>query len=210
LFDPRANPATEDARQNQIELFVRNSFPSLFSSFSKAKLRLGFDVAASGQGDLAAIYIDEFKDSALWLRALFTVRTEDWHFLITVLFYFLDEFRSLHGAGDESGLGRQIYWQAASKFGRRFLKVNFASKKQDLGFALMNQLSVAEKRFPRSQQDVAADFFAVRKFYSGTRWIFTEGRNTYNPASHCDLAWAGALATHAHNEPEFSAGGMVG
>jgi phage FluMu gp28-like protein len=203
------NPATEETRQNQIELFVRNSFPILFASFTKSKLRLGFDVAASGQGDLAAIYIDEFKDSALWLRALFTVRTEDWHVLSTVLSYFLDQFRSLNGAGDESGLGRQICWQAVSKFGSRFLKVNFAGKKSDLGFALMNQLSVAEKRFPRSQQDIAADFFAVRKFYSGTRWTFTEGRNTYNPASHCDIAWAGALATHAHTERKGGIGACI-
>jgi len=34
--------------------------------------------------------------------------------------------------------------RAASRFGSRFLKVNFSGKKQDLGFALMNQLSVAE------------------------------------------------------------------
>jgi len=37
---------------------------------------LGFEVAASGQGDLAAIYIDELKDSDLWLRALLTSRTK--------------------------------------------------------------------------------------------------------------------------------------
>jgi hypothetical protein len=29
-----------------------------------------------------------------------------------------------------------------------------------------------------------------------------EGRNSFNPASHCDIAWAGALATEAHlNSP---------
>ena len=163
-----------------------------------SSFRLGFDVAASGQGDLAAIYIDEAHGPELSLRALFTCRTEDWHFLKTVLFCFLRELPSLQAAGDESGLGRQICWEAAQHFGSRFLKVNFASKKHDLGFALMNQLSVAEKRFPRSEQDIAADFFALRKTYIGTRWVFTEGRNSYNPASHCDIAWAGALATDAH------------
>ena len=64
----------------------------------------------------------------------------------------------------------------------------------------MNQLATAEKRFPRSDQDIAADFFALRKFYTGTRWAFSEGRNTVNPASHCDIAWAAALASHAHTE----------
>jgi len=171
--------------------------------------RLGFDVAASGEGDLAAFYIDEPKGAELWLRALLTVRTEDWDFLKTVLSYFLQHLPSVRGAGDESGLGRQICWEAANQFGSRFLKVNFAAKKQDLGFSLVNQLSIAEKRFPRSEQDIAADFFALRKFYTGTRWTFTEGRNTFNPASHCDIAWAGALASHAHTENKGSVGAAI-
>jgi phage FluMu gp28-like protein len=132
-----------------------------------------------------------------------------WDFLKTVLFFFLKKVPKLQGAGDESGLGRQICWEAASRFGSRFLKVNFSSKKQDLGFGLMNQLSVAEKRFPRSEQDIAADFFALRKFYTGTRWTFTEGRNSFNPASHCDIAWAGALASHAHTERKCQVGAAV-
>jgi phage FluMu gp28-like protein len=117
--------------------------------------RLGFDIAASGQGDLAVFYIDEPKGSELWLRALLTARTEDWHFLKTVLFYFLQHLPGIQAAGDETGLGRQICWEAAEHFSSRFLKVNFASKKHDLGFALMNQLSVAENRFPRSGNGVS-------------------------------------------------------
>ena len=31
-------------------------------------------------------------------------------------------------------------------------------------------------------------------------------RPSPNPASHCDIAWAGALATHAHNENKGSVG----
>ena len=63
----------------------------------------------------------------------------------------------------------------------------------------MNQLSVAEKRFPRNYQDIAADYFALRKTFHGSKWIFSEGSNTLNPASHCDIAWAGGLATEANN-----------
>jgi hypothetical protein len=74
----------------------------------------------------------------------------------------------------------------------------------------MNQLSVGEKRFPRGQQDIAADYFALRKAYSGTKWIFTEGRNTFNPASHCDIAWAGALASEAHSRKKSNAWAYVG
>jgi hypothetical protein len=80
----------------------------------------------------------------------------------------------------------------------KFTKVNFSAKKQHLGFALMNQLSVAEKHFPKDHPDIAADFFALRKIHTGVKWLFSEGRNHQNPASHCDIAWAAALSTFAH------------
>jgi hypothetical protein len=73
----------------------------------------------------------------------------------------------------------------------------------------MNQLSVAEKRFPKSEADIAADFFALRKTHNGVRWAFSEGRNSLNPASHCDIAWAAALATNAHTERKCTVGAAV-
>ena len=170
---------------------------------------LGTRVAASGEGDLATFYVDEPAGSELWLRALLTVRTEDWDFLKTVLFYFLQKLPSVQAAGDETGLGKMICWEAAQHYSGRFVPVNFSSKKSDLGFTLMNQLSVAQKRFPRSQQDIAADYFALRKSYAGTRWIFSESHNHLNKASHCDIAWAGALATEAHNANKCSIGAAV-
>src|SRR5262249_23632826 len=97
------NPDTVQIRERQILEFLRSSFPGLFGppppspeerraarrspqhsttpSPQLPQLRLGFDVAASGQGDLAVFYIEEPKGSELWLRALLTVRTDDWHFL---------------------------------------------------------------------------------------------------------------------------------
>jgi phage FluMu gp28-like protein len=189
------NPSTEESREYKIHEFLHSSFPLLFngdspienrkSKIENPRLSLGFDVAASGQGDLAAIYIDEVRHNDLWLRGLFTCRTEDWHFLTTVLFHFLHKLPNLSAAGDESGLGRQICWEAARHFGSRFSPVNFASEKHDLGFALMSQLSSAEKHFPRSEGDIASDYFALRKTHTGTRVVFGEGRNLLNPASHC-------------------------
>jgi len=213
-------PHLQSSRQSKIEEYLHDKFPSLFSSShaspllhhsdskpsiknqnSKFKnLRLGFDIAASGSGDLTVLYIDEARANDLWLRALFTCRTEDWDFIKTVLFFFLEKLPRVRAAGDESGLGRQICWEASQQYSYKFTKVNFAAKKQDLGFALMNQLSVAEKHFPKDHPDIAADFFALRKIHTGTKWLFTEGRNNHNPASHCDIAWAAALSTYAHIE----------
>jgi hypothetical protein len=78
-----------------------------------------------------------------------------------------------------------------------------------MGFSLMNQLSVGEKCFPRSQEDIAAHYFALRKTFASNRWIFTEGTSSFNPASHCDIAWAGALATFAHTSKR-EVGAIVG
>ena len=200
--------ADPSSREDQIGRFLLTSFNKILTT--QSTYRLGFDVAASGQGDLAAIYIDEAKGDELWLRALFTCRTEDWHFLQTVLFYFLRMLRYVDGAGDASGLGNQLCWQAANCFGGRFTPVNFSSKKHDLGFGLMNQLATSQKRFPSSEQDIAADYFALRKTFNGNKWAFSEGRNALNPDSHCDIAWAGALATEAHNSNKCSVGAMVG
>jgi phage FluMu gp28-like protein len=222
------NPARQLARHSKIESFLKEKFPILLSppgalhnshsshsSHSASarspikNLRLGFDVAASGQGDLTALYFDEARADDLWLRALFTCRTEDWDFIKTVLFFFMANIPRIRAAGDESGLGREICWEAAQKYSWAFKKVNFASIMQDLGFTLMNQLASAQKHFPKDQHDIAADFFALRKSFQSSRWIFSEGRNALNPASHCDIAWAGALATCADKENECEVRAIV-
>ena len=200
------SPGGASNREQDIINFIHKRFLKLFQN--KSSFRLGFEVAASGQGHLAVIYIDECKGDELWLRGLFTCRTEDWNFLQTVLFTFLRELRHVQAAGDSTGLGKQICWEAGQHFGS-FTSVNFSSKKHDLGFALMNQLATAQKRFPRAEQDVAADYFAVRKFFQASRWLFSETSNNLNPASHCDIAWAGALATHVHLENKGSVGAAV-
>jgi len=188
-------PGEDKWRERQIELFIASSFHEL--TRQTAKYRLGFDVAASGQGDLACVYIDRKEGPKLKLAGLFTCRTDDWHFLKSALWAFFEVLPALQAAGDETGLGRQICWETAKRFGGRFLPVNFSSEKHDLGFKLVNQLSVAEKVFPKSEPDVAQDYFSLRKIFSGKTWKFTEGRNLLNQNSHCDIAWAGALATMA-------------
>lgn len=187
-------PELQAARQARIAAYIESAFAKVFNE--PARYRLGFDVAASGEGDLACIYNDRKEANRLKLASLFTCRTDDWDFLQTALWTFHRKLSSLQSAGDETGLGRQICWETAKRF-PNFTPVNFASEKHDMGFALMNQLSVAEKVFPKSEPDVATDFFALRKIFHGKRWVFTEGRNTLNPSSHCDIAWGGGLSTKA-------------
>src|SRR5262249_50228424 len=58
------NPEYQLGRCTDIENFINDYFRKLFKT--KSKYRLGFDVAASGNGDLAAIYVDEVKNDDLW------------------------------------------------------------------------------------------------------------------------------------------------
>jgi hypothetical protein len=189
------HPATAADRVLRIEEYIRSAFAKLFAE--RLAHNGGFDVAASGQGDLASIYIDRKLGDVQQLGGLFTCRTEDWHFLQAVLFVFLRSLTAPTFCGDETGLGRQICWTAAQHFPGIFHPINFRGEKHDMGFALMNQLTVAEKQFPKNEPDIGADFFALRKDYQAKRWIFSEGSNPLNQASHCDIAWGGALSTKA-------------
>ncbi len=187
-----ANPLP---RQNQVAAFIKAAYPKLFGTAKHR--RIGFDVAASGEGDLCCIYIDEKETKERFkLEALFTCRTDDWDFIETVLWTFMKGLGGVKGAGDETGLGKQVCWRTAQKF-PNFTGINFSRDKHNMGFALMNQLAIAEKIIPTGEDDIAQDYFALRKNFAGGRWIFTAGRNNLNPASHGDIAWAGALATKA-------------
>lgn len=189
------HPVRKVAREVKIASYITDRFGELIKT--PAAYRLGFDVAASGEGDLACIYVDKKEAAKFKLSGLFTCRTEDWNFLQTVLWTFMEKLPAVKGAGDETGLGRQICWTTAKQFPNAFKQVNFSSEKHDMGFSLMNQLDGAEKIFPKSEPDIAADYFALRKIHRGGKWVFLAGSNMLNPASHCDIAWGGALASNA-------------
>lgn len=186
---------SQEARAQKIADFIGQSFSKLFAT--PGRHTLGYDVAASGEGDLACLYVDRVSGAQSSLAGLLTWRTEDWDFHKRVARLFMDKVAGVTAAGDETGLGRQICWELNQKYGERFAPINFASEKHDMGFSLMGRLGVAEKRFPRAWQDVAADYFALRKTYTGKKWVFTAGTNNHNAASHCDIAWAGALSDRA-------------
>lgn len=191
---------TEVVRTRKIQEFMKASFAKVYNN--PQRYRLGFDVAASGQGDLAAIYVDRKEGDRFKLDALLTTRTDDWSFLKVGLWSMMNNLSAVKACGDETGLGRQICWETEKEFPNQFQGINFASKKHDMGFGLMNQLTVAEKVIPADTEhaDIAQDYFSMRKTYAGKRWVFSEGRNNLNPASHCDIAWAGALATEADKQ----------
>jgi phage FluMu gp28-like protein len=187
--------ASKTRREATITSWLANTFPQTLAR--RARHTLGFDVAASGQGDLGAIYVDEKDGGKQVMRALLTFRTEDWHFIETAARWFMGRTTDVTGCGDETGLGRQICWTLAQAFPNRFTPVNFSGEKHDMGFELISAMATDEKHWPAKEQDIAMDYFALRKEFQGGRWRFSEGPNVLNSESHCDIAWAGALSRKA-------------
>jgi len=188
-------PGFEPSRAARIEAWLDATFARLKADM--AHHSLGYDVAASGQGDLACIYVDAKETGRLRNRGLLTFRTDDWHFHKVASSWFMKNVPAVTGAGDETGLGRQICWELAKAFSGQFEQVNFASSKHDMGFSLMNQLAGAEKLWSAEDKDISADYFALRKNFTAKRWTFSESANPLNEHSHCDIAWAGGLSSRA-------------
>lgn len=206
LFGP-FRKETAEVRQRKIADFVKATYPNVLNN--PQRYRLGFDVAASGEGDLCAIYTDRKESNQLKLDALFTCRTDDWDFIESVLWTFMRNLSAVEGRGDETGLGRQVCWRTTQEFPNQFAGVNFSSKKHEMGHSLMNQLSTAEKILPTDHDDIAQDYFSLRKTYAGGRWVFQAGRNNLNPASHGDIAWAGALSSEADKNAAVQCGAFT-
>lgn len=190
------------AREKRIGNFLRDAFPKLFAA--RCAHRLGYDVAASGEGDLACVYVDEAKVADAWLRGLLTFRTDDWAFHGAAMRYFMRRLTSVRAAGDETGLGRQTCWELEKEFPGQFIPVNFSGEKQDMFASLMNRLASAAKRFPRDEPDIAQDYFCFSKTQLRGKFIFTAGKNELNKASHGDIATGGALADRAGRDALYT------
>ncbi len=104
---------SHNSRSNAIRNWLAQVFKDLLEQ--NGNYRLGFDVAASGKGDLSCLYIDKKEGSLFRLAGLFTCRTEDWEFIKCSLFFMLSHLPALKAAGDETGLGRQICWEASKQ-----------------------------------------------------------------------------------------------
>lgn len=157
-----------------------------------AHYRLGFDVAASGNGDLGAFWIDVKVGVCYRQVALLTTRTEDWHFIKSALFWFMRR-PGMKGAGDATGIGRQITWEAAQAFSSNFIGVPFtSSNKARMGLRLMMQLQNGNRQIASgdSNADIGQDIYGLQKGTKDKTITFTPTKNTLNPASHGDMSMA--------------------
>lgn len=194
--------AAVKARMDKMKAWIRELFAPLFAT--PAQYRLGYDVAASGNGDLGSFWIAEKRGERLIQRALLTTQTEDWHFHEAAMNLFMEELSACKGCGDGTGIGQSITWKAAAKFAGRFEGVRFSlASKAEMGTRMMNLLSTAAFEMAAGgtahpeNADIAMDFFSIEKKTVGNVVHFNATQNPLNKASHCDIFWSALLCAHA-------------
>lgn len=201
----RASDCRTDAaiaeRMDKMKLWLGETFGPLVAK--PEHYRLGYDVAASGQGDLGSMWIAAKVGGRLQQRGLLTTQTEDWHFHNAAMSYFMEGLSAAKGCGDRTGLGREITWKAEQKYSGRFEGVTFSREsKGEMGARLMNMMQSGEFEIaatgPKQEDaDIAMDIFSLQKHTAGNGLSFVEAENPLNAASHCDIAWSAALSAHA-------------
>lgn len=197
-------PADEDetGRVKAMNEWMQERFGEVLKH--PAHYRLGFDVAASGNGDLGSIWIDVKNGLSYRQVALLTTRTEDWHFIKTALWWFMGR-PGMRGAGDGTGLGRQITWETAQKFSSNFIGVQFSiSSKARMGLRLMMQLQNGNRQIAKGDHnaDITQDIFGLQKLMKGNEVTFKPTKNPLNPASHGDIAMSCWLSPEIDAGPE--------
>ena len=157
----------------------------------------GYDIGRTG--DLTSIWVNRLSGGTAGLAALITMRGIRFESQKDVARALLNA--GAIGCGDKTGLGMAVCEDLEEQYPGRFLGVNFASSKMQLGTLLQSAFEAGNQQIPLECPEVKADLAAIKKdATTAGRLILTEGRNELLPASHCDLAWSNALALYAAAE----------
>lgn len=163
---------------------------------------LGYDVARTG--DLAAVWVNRRDGTRHIAIGLVTFKNSKFSTQKALLMAIFKGCASVVGAGDKTGLGMQICEELEEEFGQaRFIGINFGTAKPDLGTRLTKFYEQGDQELPAGPEydEVFFDLAGIRQdsLPSG-RIHFYESTNPVNKASHCDMAWANALALAAGAE----------
>ena len=160
------------------------------------KISLGYDVARTGH--LSAVPILGMIDDDWKLLGLITMRKRAFRKQEDVVAELLRAFPGAVGAGDSTGLGMQVCEDLTNTFSEtRFVGVNFGSKKKELGTNMVKVFEDNRCHLPeaREHEDIQFDIAAIQTSSTSSGIVnFVETANPINKLSHCDIAWAIALA----------------
>lgn len=161
------------------------------------RLTVGWDVAR--RKDLSVLWFNEEVNKTQYLRLLVIMRRCRFDYQREgVIEQAMNTLPNLSGAGDETGLGMESNERLRLKYGElRWRPVNFASSKMALASRLQTYWQERRQVIPISADQVQMDVHGLQKERKGDKLIVHETANTLEPDSHCDMAWANALALEA-------------
>lgn len=173
---------------------------NIFAARLKAlpgRLTCGWDVAR--RKHLSVLWFNEEMGGRQYLRLLVIFRRCSFAFQRNgMIEQAMDALPGLVGCGDSTGLGMESNEKLEGKYGVRWRGVNFAgSRKIGLASGLQTTYQDRGQAIPGSAETVAYDLHSLQKETRPDRIIIHEMQNPLEPNSHCDIAYANALALEA-------------
>ncbi len=169
------------------------------------RLTCGWDVARKRH--LSVLWINEQVGDRQFLRMLVVFRRCSFEFQREgVVEQAMNTLPGLVGCGDSTGLGMESNERLEKRYGLRWLGVNFSGgRKLALASRLQTTYQGRGQAIPRAAEVAAYDLHGLQKEVKGDTIRIHEMANPLEPDSHCDLAFANALALAAANI-EFAQG----
>ncbi|MEO0586052.1 MAG: hypothetical protein AAF078_00270 [Planctomycetota bacterium] len=170
------------------------------------RLEIGWDVAR--KGDISALWVNTASSRAAdtrRLRALVLMRRVSFELQRQIVSSAMRSPVVAVGCGDATGLGMDSNETLSNRFGSRWEGVSFSARtKSDLASKLLTTFDAGEQAIPPvdgPHKFIATDLYALQREEVGgqadKRLRLIESDNPLLPDSHCDVAYAGALALRA-------------
>ena len=160
---------------------------------------IGWDVARTSH--LSALWVNLATPAARSLTHLVTMQKTSFARQRAIVEAAMDAKANAVGCGDATGLGMDSNETLHTRYGDRWGPVTFtASAKRDMASGLATAFDDGELRLPPMDGDhkfIATDLYALQCDRSGAGLKLIESENPLLPESHCDIAWAAALARKA-------------
>jgi phage FluMu gp28-like protein len=168
----------------------------------RGRVEIGWDVAR--HSDLAVMWVNaQASDKFRYLRKLVICQRTSFALQRTIIRSLMDANPRAVGCGDATGLGMDSNETLAGLYGARWLPVTFTAKsKRELASGLMTAFDDVAQGLPAidgPHKYVAVDIYSLQKEGTKDTLKIYETPNPIEEDSHCDIAWAGALAIRAGN-----------
>lgn len=179
--------------------------PSFFDksplrAYGLARLEIGWDVARTT--DLSVVWANGYwENHPRSLRYLVIMSKCEFELQRTVICTAMKRSWNNVGCGDKTGLGMDSNETLTKLFPGRWEGIDFGgTRKKELASALRTAYGDGDQAIPPVDgpyKFIATDLYAIQKDESGGKMVLAETENPLLEESHCDIAWACALARRA-------------